>query len=114
MLTSLVLGGLHQRTGVALPTGGRADPAIGNETLAGTKYIRMYKYVVHNTYPTLKPIFFHTKTKMSGTNTHFFLGMYQVSIRNSLRSNNDVTTAVHAVSPPSSDPHDLQVQTTIG
>ena len=50
---SLVLGGLHQRSGVALPTGGRADPALGNEALAGTRYIRMY--VVHNTYPTLKP-----------------------------------------------------------
>ena len=35
-LTSLVLGGLHQRSGLALPTGGRADPAIGNEALAGT------------------------------------------------------------------------------
>ena len=34
MLTSLVLGGLHQRSGVALPTGGRADPAVGNEALA--------------------------------------------------------------------------------
>ena len=37
VLTSLVLGGLHQRSGVALPTGGRADPAIGNEALAGTR-----------------------------------------------------------------------------
>ena len=33
MLTSLVLGRLHQRSGVALPTGGRADPAVGNEAL---------------------------------------------------------------------------------
>ena len=38
-LTSLVLGGLHHRSGVALPTGGRADPAIGNESLAGARYI---------------------------------------------------------------------------
>ena len=37
VLTSLVLGGLHQRSGVALPTGGRADPAVGNEALAGTR-----------------------------------------------------------------------------
>ena len=37
VLTSLVLGGLHQRSGVALPTGGRADPAIGNDALAGTR-----------------------------------------------------------------------------
>ena len=36
-LTSLVLGGLHQRSGVALPTGGIADPAVGNEALAGTR-----------------------------------------------------------------------------
>ena len=34
---SLVLGGLHQRSGVALRTGGRADPAIGNEAPAGTR-----------------------------------------------------------------------------
>ena len=39
MLTSLVLGGLHQGSGVALPTGGRVDPAIGNEELAGTRYV---------------------------------------------------------------------------
>ena len=44
-LTSLVLGGLHQRSGVALPTGGRADPAIGNEALAGTRYIRTW-YII--------------------------------------------------------------------
>ena len=70
-LTSLVLGGLHHRSGVALPTGGRADPAIGNESLAGTRYIRMY--VVHNTYPTLKiRYFFHTKTKISRTHTRTF------------------------------------------
>ena len=37
VLTSLVLDGLHQRSGVALPTGGRADLAIGNEALAGTR-----------------------------------------------------------------------------
>ena len=37
VLTSLVLGGLHQRSGVALPTGGRADPAVGYEALAGTR-----------------------------------------------------------------------------
>ena len=37
VLTSLLLGGLHQRSGVTLPTGGRADPAIGNEALAGTR-----------------------------------------------------------------------------
>ena len=37
VLTSLVLGGLHQRSGVALATGGRTDPAIGNEALAGTR-----------------------------------------------------------------------------
>ena len=37
VLTSLVLGGLHERSGVVLPTGGRADPAIGNEALAGTR-----------------------------------------------------------------------------
>ena len=36
-LTSLVLGGLHQGNGVALPTGGRADPAVGNEALTGTR-----------------------------------------------------------------------------
>ena len=36
-----------------------------------------------------KTIFFHTKTKISRTHTRtdFFLGMYQVSIRKSLRSN---------------------------
>ena len=39
VLTSLVLGGLHQGSGVALPTGGRVDPAIGNEELAGTRYV---------------------------------------------------------------------------
>ena len=42
---SLVLGGLHQRSGVALRTGGRADPAIGNEAFAGTRYIRMW-YII--------------------------------------------------------------------
>ena len=54
---SLVLGGLHQRSGVALPTGGRADPAVGNEALAGTrrslvprtKTKTIFLYVVHNT-----------------------------------------------------------------
>ena len=45
VLTSLVLGWLHSRSGVALPTGGRADPAIGNEALAGTRYIRMW-YII--------------------------------------------------------------------
>ena len=45
VLTSLVLGALHQRSGVALPTGGRADPAIINEALAGTRYIRMW-YII--------------------------------------------------------------------
>ena len=43
VLTSLVLCGLQ--SGVALPTGGRADPAIGNEALAGTRYIRMW-YII--------------------------------------------------------------------
>ena len=37
VLTWLVLGGLHQRSGVARPTGRRADPSIGNEALAGTR-----------------------------------------------------------------------------
>ena len=37
VLTSLVLGGLHKRSRVALPTGGRADPAIGKEALADTR-----------------------------------------------------------------------------
>ena len=45
VLTSLVLGGLHQRSGVALPTGARADPAIGNEALVGTRYISMW-YII--------------------------------------------------------------------
>ena len=33
-----VLTSLHQRSGVALPTGGRADPAVGNEALAGISF----------------------------------------------------------------------------
>ena len=32
-----VEGPTPQRSGVALPTGGRADPAVGNEALAGTR-----------------------------------------------------------------------------
>ena len=36
MVVHLLVNGLHQRSGVALPTDGRADPAIGNEALAGT------------------------------------------------------------------------------
>ena len=64
MLTSLVLGGLHQRSGVALPTGGRADPAVGNEALAGTRRSFFLSLVPGaRWYPTLKPRqFFHTKT----------------------------------------------------
>ena len=46
VLTSLVLGGLHQGSGVALPTGGKTDPAVGNEALAGTRrsvFFRWYQ-----------------------------------------------------------------------
>ena len=61
MLTSLVLGGLHQRSGVALPTGGRADPAVGNEALAGTRRSFFLSLVPGaRWYPTLKPTQFST------------------------------------------------------
>ena len=74
---SLVLGGLHQRSGVALPTGGRADPAIGNEALAGTRYIRYTKTKTISS--TLKPrLVEHTH--------ELFFGMDQLEI--SFRSNN--------------------------
>ena len=46
MLTSLVLGGLHQRSGVALPTGGRADPAVGNEALASLILVLVFIVLV--------------------------------------------------------------------
>ena len=71
-LTSLVLGGLHQRSGVALPTGGRADHAVGNEALAGTRRSVFSLVSGARWYPTLKPrqsfcmwyIIPHTKTKI--------------------------------------------------
>ena len=44
VLMSLVLGGLHQISGVALPTGGRGDPAVGNEALAGTRRSFFYRW----------------------------------------------------------------------
>ena len=83
VLTSLVLGGLHQRSGVALPTGGRADPAVSNEALAGTRRSVFFSLVPGaRWYPTLKPrLVEHTQTHTDG----FFFG--DVSIRNSLRSN---------------------------
>ena len=89
VLTSLVLGGLHQRSGVALPTGGRADPAVGNEALAGTRRSVFFSLVPGaRWYPTLKPRqFFHTKTKISRTRVHtgrrtdFFWGVYQLETR---------------------------------
>ena len=102
MLTSLVLGGLHQGSGVALPTGGRADPAVGNEALAGTRRSVFFSLVPGaRWYPTLKPrqsfcmwyIIPHTKTKISRTQGHmdtrahghtrtdFFFGMYQLETR---------------------------------
>ena len=61
VLTSLFLGGLHQRSGVALPTGGRADPAVGNEALAGTRRPFLLSLVRGaRWYPTLKPRQFST------------------------------------------------------
>ena len=51
-----VLTSLHQRSGVALPTGGRADPAVGNEALAGTRRSVLFSLVPGaRWYPTLKP-----------------------------------------------------------
>ena len=97
-------GGLHQRSGVALPTGGRADPAVGNEALAGNRRSVFFSLVPGaRWYPTLKPKhFYHTKTKKHtyvrtktkiirhvhaahGQTRRFFL--WGVSIGNSLRSN---------------------------
>ena len=85
-----VLTSLHQRSGVALPTGGRADPAVGNEALAGTRRSVLFSLVPGaRWYPTLKPRQSFSKTKISRTHagTDFVFGMYQVSIRNSLRAN---------------------------
>ena len=64
-----VLTSLHRRSGVALPTAGRADPAVGNEALAGTRRSFFFSLVPGaRWYPTLKPRqFFHTKTKISRT-----------------------------------------------
>ena len=100
VLTSLVLGGLHQKSGVALPTGGRADPAFGNEALAGTRRSVFFSLVPGaRWYPTLKPrqsicvwyIILHTKTKIiahvhaahghTGTREDIFFGMYQLETR---------------------------------
>ena len=54
------------------------------------RWYQVHTYVVHNTYPTMKPRhFFHTKTNISRTHAHtrrLFSG--DASIRNSLRSNN--------------------------
>ena len=82
VLTSLVLGGLHQRSGVALPTGGRADPAVGNEALAGTRrsffFAGTRRSLVPHTktktiFSTLKPILVeHACTRADGR--IFFLG----------------------------------------
>ena len=99
-LTSLVLGGLHQRSGVALPTGGRADPVVGNEALSGTRGFVFFSLVPGaRWYPTLKPrqsfcmwyIIPHTKTQdcctgahvhaAHGTRADFFFGMYQLETR---------------------------------
>ena len=96
VLTSLVLGGLHQRSGVALPTGGRTDPAVGNEALAGTRRSAFFSLVPGaRWYPTLKPRkYFSTlrprlvEQAHTHTRTNFLGGMYQASTRNSLRSNN--------------------------
>ena len=93
VLTSLVLSGLHQRSGVALPTGGRADPAVGNEALAGTRRSFFFSPV-----PGRRSLVPHTKTKtifstlkprlVEHTDTDgFFFWDVPVSIRNSLRSN---------------------------
>ena len=91
-----------RRSGVALPTGGRADPAVGNEALAGTRRSVFFLLVPGDRwYPTLKPrqyfcmwyIIPHTKTKIiahvhtctrhTGTRGRIFF--WYVSIRNSLR-----------------------------
>ena len=92
-----VLTSLHQRSGVALPTGGRADPAVGNEALAGTRrsfffFAGTRRSLVPHT--KNKTMFFHTKTNISRTHTDtdgFFC--WNVSIRNSLRSNKNGTGA---------------------
>ena len=82
------MGGLHQRSGVALPTGGRADPAVGNEALAGTRRSVFISLVPGaRCYPTLKPrqsfstlkprSVEHTQTHTDGS----FFGMYQFDTR---------------------------------
>ena len=89
-------GGLHQRSGVALPTGGRADPAVGNEALAGTRRSFFFSLVPGaRWYPKLKPrlVFSTLKPRLAEhphtqTDRFFFL---DVAIRNSLRSNKKFT-----------------------
>ena len=93
VLTSLVLGGLHQRSGVALPTGGRADPAVGNEALAGTRRSVFFSLVPGaRWYPTLKPRqSFSTLKPRLVEHTHgriFFLGCtrHQLETRKSQKN----------------------------
>ena len=80
---------------MALPTGGRADPAVGNEALAGSRRSFFLSLVPGaRWYPTLKPrLVEHTQTH---TPDGFFF--WDVSIRNSLRSNDDITTRLLIIS----------------
>ena len=72
--------------------GGRADPAVGNEALAGTRRSDFFfagtrrSLVPHTKTKTI----FHTKTKISRTHTDGFFvwDVPLVGNRNSLRSNN--------------------------
>ena len=64
---------------------GRADPAVGNEALAGTRRSVFFAGTRRSLVPQTKTktIFFHTKTKISRTHTRtdFFVGMYQLETR---------------------------------
>ena len=82
VLTSLVLGGLHQRSEVALPTGGRADPAVGNEALAGTRRSVFFAGTRRSLVPhtKTKTIFSTLKPRLVEHTHELFLG--DVSIRN--------------------------------
>ena len=73
--------------------GGRADPAVGNEALAGTRRsfffslipgARWYPTLKPRQFSTLKPRLLHTCTRHTGTRARIFF--WDVSIRNSLRS----------------------------
>ena len=96
VFTSLVLCGLHQRSGVALPTGGRADPAIGNEALAGTRRSVFLWGGDVALYFTYVPTWYHTVVAcdnnsvlrtplyprlLARTRTNFFFGMHQLETR---------------------------------